>query len=82
MLTAVSMHNTFLTMNNKTKIKGDSNFVFQDIKKSKIGLKNESVENIETSNNKYAVIAIIVAIIGVIVTIIIGWDNIINFLTK
>lgn len=66
-------------MKNKANIKGDRNFVFQGINKSKIDLNNETVES---SKSKYAVIAIIVAIVGIIISIIIGWDNILNFFNK
>ena len=67
-------------MKNEANIKGDSNVVIQGIKSSKINLQNQEARSSKKKN--YAIIGLIVAILGVIATIIIGWDNIINFFTK
>jgi hypothetical protein len=64
-------------MNNKTKINGDKNFVVQGTRNSKINVQNEN--NISPNKQTYVIIGIIVAVLGVIASIIIGWDNILNF---
>jgi len=67
-------------MKNEANIKGDSNVVIQGSKSSKINLQNQEAGSSKKKN--YAIIGLIVAILGVIATIIIGWDNIINFFIK
>lgn len=67
-------------MNNETEIKGNDNFVFQGNRDSKINVQNKNQDL--SKKQKYALIGLIVAIIGVISTIIIGWSNIVNFFTK
>ncbi len=64
-------------MKNETKIKGDRNQVFQGIKKSQINTNTE-----EPKNKNLTIISILIAAVALIVTIIIGWDNIIKFFTK
>ena len=65
-------------MKHESKIKGDGNFVFQGIKKSKIDIQNGN----HSDKPKIGWIGILIAAIGVIVTIIVGWDEIIKFFTK
>lgn len=67
-------------MSNKSKIQGDDNFVFQGNKNSKFDIQNKT-KRIQ-SKPKYGLIGLIITIIGLIATIIIGWDSIINFFTK
>lgn len=64
-------------MDNHSKIKGNKNVVVQGTRKSQVNVSHDKVKG--SGNNKYAIIAIIIAAVGVIATIIIGWDNIINF---
>lgn len=59
---------------NKAKIKGDGNTVFQDIKKSRI----DTFKGKE-KNNTSTIIGIVIALVGVIVTIIVGWEEILSF---
>jgi len=61
----------------ETKIKGDKNIVIQGIKNSKINIQNENKDL--TNKRTYTLIGIIITVLGLIATIIIGWDNIINF---
>ena len=67
-------------MGNDAKIKGNDNFVFQGNRNSRINLQNKN-QNFPQKQN-YALIGLIVAILGVISTIIIGWSNIVNLFTK
>jgi len=67
-------------MNNESKIKGDGNYVFQEIKKSKIKTENGNQKLPEKTN--YTLIGIIITTLALLATIIIGWDNIIKFFTK
>jgi hypothetical protein len=64
-------------MTNKSKIKGDNNSVFQGIKKSNIDIKSTNGKN-----NNYVIIGIIIAILTLLTTVIIGWDNIEKFFVK
>lgn len=64
-------------MKNKAEIKGSKNIIIQGTKDSGINLGNKG--GAKTGNSNYAIIAIAIAAIGVIATIIIGWDNILNF---
>jgi hypothetical protein len=61
-------------MSNKAKITGNDNTIVQDTKNSLINI---------NSNNRHTskgfIISIVVAILGVLVAIIIGWDNFIKF---
>ena len=67
-------------MNNETEIKGNDNFVFQGNRDSKINVQNKNRDL--PKKQKYALIGLIVAVLGVIATIVIGWSNIVNFFTK
>lgn len=65
-------------MKHESKIKGDRNIVFQGIKDSKIDLLNKN----RPEKQKFGIIGIIIAALAVIVSIIVGWDEIIKFFTK
>ena len=67
-------------MKNETKIKGDKNFVFQGNKNSKFNIQNENTKNQEKQT--YTILGVIITFVGIIATVIIGWDNIIKFFTK
>jgi|GEM_PF-1909491 len=64
-------------MRNETKIKGDRNILIQDSKNSDI--KIDSLPKSKIQKSKYQTIGLIVAIVTLIITIIIGWDNILKF---
>lgn len=57
-------------MKNKTSIKGNNNKVIQDVNSS----------NQSNAKSKVSFWTLIVAIIGVLVAIIVGWPQIINFI--
>lgn len=64
---------------NKAKIKGDSNTVIQ-------GSKNSEVNTGEITDKKkvdmYQIVGIIIAILALVVTVIAGWDEIVNFFSE
>lgn len=64
-------------MRNEAKIKGDRNILIQDSKNSDI--KIDSLPKSKRQKSKYQTIGLIVAIVTLIITIIIGWDNILKF---
>lgn len=64
-------------MKNKSKITGDKNLVIQNSKDSKIRV-NEA--NPEKQKINYQLIGIIIGIVSIIVAVIIGWEEIINFI--
>lgn len=64
-------------MDNNTNIKGDKNIVVQESDNSKIIIRSNSKK--ASKKDIYALIGLIIAVLGLFVTIIIGWDNIINF---
>jgi hypothetical protein len=65
-------------MRNKSKIKGNNNSVYQEVNDSKISTLNSMPE----TKNNYSIIGIVIAILTLLISIIIGWDNIENFFTK
>lgn len=67
-------------MKNETKIKGDKNFVFQGNKNSKVNIQNGNTKT--KDKQTYTILGLIIAFIGVILSLIVGWDNIIKFFTK
>ena len=67
-------------MKNESKIKGNKNYVLQNNHKSKINI-NTKIKKIG-KKEKYGLISILIGLIGLIATIIIGWENIIKFFTK
>jgi hypothetical protein len=77
-------HDKKENMNNETKIKGDGNFVFQGNKNSKINVESGDLKLPNKQNFKLIriIISIIAFLVTLLVTIIIGWDNIIKFFTK
>jgi hypothetical protein len=67
-------------MSNEIKIKGNNNSVFQETVNSKISF---SKGNAKThKKQKYALTGLLIAILGLIATIVIGWDSIIKFFYK
>ncbi len=61
---------------NKAKIKGNSNTVIQGSKGSKVTTgENTDKKKVDT----YQVIGIIVTVLALVVSVIIGWDEIVNF---
>lgn len=64
-------------MKNKSRIQGDNNSVYQEITNSNI----DSLDSPKHSKS-YVIIGIIVAILTLIATLIIGWENIEKFFTK
>jgi len=67
-------------MNNESRIKGNGNFVLQGAKNSKINIKTSNLKSL--NKQKLTWIAFLISILGLIATIIIGWENIIKFFTK
>ena len=67
-------------MKNESKIEGDGNIVFQGTKKSKISINKEKDKQNQKRN--FGLLGIVIAVLGLIATIIIGWGNIIQFFTK
>jgi len=66
---------------NNVSINGDGNIIVQGINDSKVILNSkEKTNNNSKKEKKSVIIGIVVAILSLIVTIIIGWDNIIKFL--
>jgi hypothetical protein len=64
-----------MNMNNNVKIKGNSNIVIQRAKKTDADVSSNNVQTV----NKGAVIGVLVAIVGVAVAIVVGWDDILKF---
>lgn len=67
-------------MENNTNIKGDRNIVVQESENSRINIRSNSRK--ASKKEIYALIGLIIAVLGLFATIIIGWDNIINFFCK
>lgn len=65
---------------NKIKNTGDNNYIFQDVKKSKINIGDPPNEQAkEKKKPNYALISIIIAILGLAASVIIGWDQLVQF---
>lgn len=65
-------------MNNKSKITGDGNVNIQDVSKSKISIGDRtSTEN--KSSKLWIILPVIVAITALMVQILIGWEQLINW---
>lgn len=64
-------------MKNKSRIQGDNNSVYQ-------GIKNSNVDSLDSPKHSksYVIIGITVAILTLIATLIIGWENIEKFFAK
>lgn len=67
-------------MKNKLDIKGDGNFVAQGVKNSKINFQN--ISKTKEGKTSYGFLGLVIALLTLIATLIVGWDNIINFFTK
>ncbi|SZD73866.1 Uncharacterised protein [Candidatus Ornithobacterium hominis] len=65
-------------MKNKSKIQGDGNVNIQDISKSKISV-GDKIETESKMNKLWIIIPVIIALIGLIVQILIGWEQLINW---
>ena len=63
-------------MKNSANVQGDKNTIIQGVKKSNINVNDGA--KLKTKKN-YALLGVIVAILTLIASVIIGWDNIINF---
>lgn len=62
------------------KIKGDGNQVYSNVKNSTINSQNTTVKTPQKVN--WTLCSVLVAIIGVVVAVIVGWNNIIAFFTN
>lgn len=62
------------------KIKGDGNQVYSNVKNSTINSQNTTVKTPQKVN--WTLCGVLVAIIGVVVAVIVGWNNIIAFFTN
>lgn len=62
-------------MENKAKIAGDKNTVIQGVKKSDVDINS----NNQQTKNKGTIVGTVIAVVGVIITVIVGWDNILKF---
>ena len=65
---------------NETRIKGDKNSVLQGIRNSRIRVQNDNKYN--PNKNSLTFWGIIIALLGLVAAIIIGWDSIIKFFEK
>ncbi|WP_409965973.1 hypothetical protein PIECOFPK_02367 [Mycovorax composti] len=65
-------------MKNKSKIQGDGNVNLQGISKSKISVGDKTVTDSKV-NKVWIIIPVIIAIIGLIVQVLIGWEQLINW---
>jgi hypothetical protein len=68
---------------NEVDIKGDNNYVSQDIKNSDISIKSKNNNSSSISRkNVIGIISLVFTILAFILSIIIGWDIIIKFFTQ
>jgi hypothetical protein len=65
-------------MKNKSKIQGDGNVNIQGISKSKISVGDKTVTD-SKGNKVWIIIPVIIALIGLIVQVLIGWEQLINW---
>lgn len=65
-------------MKNKSKIKGDKNISIQNTSSSKISIGKKKDDN-NKQNNFWIILPVIIGIIALIVQILIGWKEIINW---
>lgn len=63
----------------KINIEGNSNQVFSNIKNSNI---NNSTSISKGTTKWIGICSLLVAIIGVIISLIVNWEAVINFITK
>ncbi len=65
-------------MKNENKIKGDGNVNIQGVSKSKISVGDKTIT--ETKVNKlWIILPVVIALIGLIVQVLIGWKELINW---
>lgn len=65
-------------MKNESKIQGDRNVNIQNVSKSKVSIGDKKVT--EGKVNKFwIIIPVIIALFGLIVQILIGWEQLINW---
>lgn len=67
-----------MKMNNKSKIKGDGNVNIQDVSKSKISI-GDRTTTAKKNSKLWIILPVIVAIIALVVQILIGWEQLINW---
>ena len=77
-----SSENQLKYESNSAMITGNNNTVIQGTKDSEINMESKNVKNEPINKKNYTKLIIILAILSLIATVIIGWDNIINFFTK
>jgi hypothetical protein len=65
-------------MTNKSKIKGDGNVNIQGISKSKLSVRDKTITGSKV-NKVWIIIPVIIALIGLIVQVLIGWEQLINW---
>lgn len=65
-------------MRNKSKILGDGNVTIQDVSKSKISIGDQTITD-KKSNKFWIIIPVIIAILALVVQILIGWEQLINW---
>lgn len=67
-------------MENQSFIKGNKNIVVQDVKDSNINV-NRTASRI-SKGKRYTLIGLVIAVLTLLATVIIGWDNILKFFQK
>ena len=65
-------------MKNESKITGNGNVNLQDISKSKISVGDKTATE-NKINKLWIIIPVIIALIGLIVQVLIGWEQLINW---
>lgn len=66
----------YIMKSNKINVTGDYNQVLQDIKNSSVDMSKKSLPSTESN---WTIVSAIVAIIGLTIAIIVGWDAILKF---
>jgi hypothetical protein len=65
-------------MKNESKITGEGNVNIQDVSKSKITVGDKTATKSKV-NKLWIILPVIIAIIGLIVQVLIGWEQLINW---
>ena len=65
-------------MKNNSKIEGDGNINIQGISESKISVGDKTVTESKV-NKTWIIIPVIIALIGLVVQVLIGWEQLINW---
>lgn len=65
-------------MKNESKITGDGNINIQDVSKSKISVGDKTTVA-KKSKKLWVILSIIIAVLALIVQILIGWEQLINW---